>query len=143
MGNENSKQIGSRDTQQELETFEKLMSMGFNEHKSWDATKKYKGNILKAINYLTKQNESQNNLQNETDSIYETKYNSSHIFDKHIGKTDISHNANEEDQTAQNIANKIILIYKKLLTVVSANTCQHNTEINSNELYNEYYEKKK
>eukprot|EP01084_Bolivina_argentea_P112354 200379_1 len=142
MGNENSRQNDTRDTQQELETFEKLMSMGFNEHKSWNVTKKYNGNIMKAINYLTTHDESENNLQNETD-IYETKYNSSHIFDKHVTKTDISHSVNEEEQTPQNIANKIILIYKKLLTVVSANTCQHNTEINSNELYNEYYEKKK
>ncbi len=84
--------------------------------------------MMKAINYLTTHNETQNNLQNETD-IYETKYNSSHIFDKHVTKTDISHSINEEEQTPQNIANKIILIYKKLLTVVSANTCQHNTGI--------------
>eukprot|EP01084_Bolivina_argentea_P112353 200377_1 len=143
MGNENRRENDSKDTQQELETFEKLISMGFNESKSWEATKKYNGNIMKAINYLTKQIKPQNNnLQNEAD-VDETKYNSSHTYDSHVTKTDISHSVNEEEQTPQNIANKIILIYKKLLTVVSANTCQHNTEINSNELYNEYYEKKK
>eukprot|EP01084_Bolivina_argentea_P064266 117239_1 len=135
MGNESSKHKDEQDSQRELQTFQKLISMGFNEHLSWDVAKKYKGNIMKAIDYLTKQNESQNKLQNETE-FDETKYYAE--FDKHVAKTEIQYNANEEEQTPQNTAKQIISIYKKLLKAVSnnVNTDQNNTYA----LFNEYYQ---
>eukprot|EP01084_Bolivina_argentea_P112355 200383_1 len=109
MGNENSRHVETRDNQHSLQTFEKLMSMGFDEQESWEATTQYQGDIIKAINCLTKEHKSQNinNLQNKTNDYDTTKYCPSDAFDKYIAKADISFSRHEETKTSQNIAKQI------------------------------------
>ncbi len=103
--------------------------MGFDDTNSWKAVKRYKGNIVEAINYLTKHQNKQNDISHNNKNQYEAKKKhdinyASDTFDKCVANTNITYTIQEYEPTPANIAKQIIIIYKKLLEIVSS---QNNT----------------
>eukprot|EP01084_Bolivina_argentea_P158590 276235_1 len=95
MGNRNN--IEQHDTNGELKAYQQLLCMGFDDEISWNASKKYKGNLNQCINDIIQQNKSQDRIFiGDNGQKKSNAFPSEYVYDK-----------NDLDETHENNFNSI------------------------------------